>query len=1134
MAILKIKDADGRVYEIPALKGNKGDSYVLTEEDKAEIVDSLAAEIITQEVEQSYYYTTLSDAITDIESDTTDNAITDVDEAYVKVFVACDGTKTVMLLKDFSETAQIQVTKNIDINLGGYTLTFDSVNAYIKIGSECAQLSNGTISVDITNGVPYSSLIEADGSKLTVDNITLDVHGGVSSSYAGFYFSNTDGVYTIKNSNISVSNSLSMTCAIHHRKGLLTIENSVINANTDSATMSVGVVNYDRLYIIDSVVFADAPDNSVDRNGYSQGIQNAGTLYSINTDVRGTHSGAESKGSLYISGGVYNSCAHGGLYLSTNGQGETFVKDAIISCTDYTGIHDSSAFSNAKLSALYLGTSSNSNGEVAYFDGCTIDATDCNHVLALRDSEGDDINICNISNSTISAGTNRIRMDGTTVKLNIGEGTNITTDRLPSGANYEYTDEIYRKFGNNEDVNGKDINLVLATCATKNELDKIPNQVISILENNAIEQIPAKNLFNKDDYKSLVAYINSTGKILTSSSEATTVYIPVEANQVYTVSKIASKRFAVGVTDSETLANGTTFTETIQQNALTSITITTGANSKNLAVFCHITSADTLTVDEILDTLQIEKGNTATEYEAWYEPTYNAVDMTAREKADGLIGTPDDESSADTIYGAKAYARELVGCESSIITQEGSIIALQNTTSENITVTCSNSTLEDISTETIISCGKNLLKNTASNKTSQGITFTKNDEGVTVVGTATANSFYYPNENFYLPAGNYHLSGCPNGGSSSTYYLSVQKVENETTSLIGRDFGNGLDFTVPENVTLKVFIGITSGQTVDLNFKPMIELASIATDEYEPYMETIYSVDNAGNVSDVVFNPPITILYGSTENTILTVISGQQETCIDILRGWREAAYGKIDNLFEQATAAPIITFIDDDTTDLAAVQRFKNTCDELGIVGGFAVVTSNLDSQPELAEALQEYEKEGFHMCLHCDVHNRFYAPATRDYAQCRSDFVTGIRKMKKYQFADPMFWCIPYGSPDKEMEDMAKKWGMECLVASGCNSYETAEAKNGRFALRRCSLDPTDDGALTTLERLKTLVRMTVAENGWLLITTHFTEDGWVDNQDRFKELVNYALEQGMQVKTLNEAYRIREPIYRLYETF
>ena len=39
---------------------------------------------------------------------------------------------------------------------------------------------------------------------------------------------------------------------------------------------------------------------------------------------------------------------------------------------------------------------------------------------------------------------------------------------------------------------------------------------------------------------------------------------------------------------------------------------------------------------------------------------------------------------------------------------------------------------------------------------------------------------------------------------------------------------------------------------------------------------------------------------------------------------------------------------------------------------------------------------------------------------------------------------------------------------------------------------------------------------------------------NYVSYKELVNYALAQGMQVKTLNEAYRIREPIYKLYEAF
>ena len=316
----------------------------------------------------------------------------------------------------------------------------------------------------------------------------------------------------------------------------------------------------------------------------------------------------------------------------------------------------------------------------------------------------------------------------------------------------------------------------------------------------------------------------------------------------------------------------------------------------------------------------------------------------------------------------------------------------------------------------------------------------------------------------------------------------------------------------------------------------MIELKSVATNEFEAYSETIYAVDSNGNVGDIQIINPVTVVRGSHKDSIVTTISeGINKTYIDLLRAWKESAHSKIDNLFKQATNAPMITFIDDDTVDLASVELYKNTCDELGIKGGFAVVTSNLDSQPELAEALKEYEKEGFHMCLHCDIHDRFYAPDTRDIEQCESDIVAGIRKMKNYQFADPLFWCIPYGGADDITGALAKKWGMECLVASGCNSYETTEAKYGRFALRRCTFNPVDDDIYaTTLERLKQLVRMTVAENGWLLITTHFAETEWQTNLNRFKEFVNYAISQGMQVKTLNEAYRIREPIYRLYETF
>jgi hypothetical protein len=43
MAILKIRDADGNVQEIFAIRGNDGKDYVLTEEDKREIAEMVSS-----------------------------------------------------------------------------------------------------------------------------------------------------------------------------------------------------------------------------------------------------------------------------------------------------------------------------------------------------------------------------------------------------------------------------------------------------------------------------------------------------------------------------------------------------------------------------------------------------------------------------------------------------------------------------------------------------------------------------------------------------------------------------------------------------------------------------------------------------------------------------------------------------------------------------------------------------------------------------------------------------------------------------------------------------------------------------------------------------------------------------------
>lgn len=119
--------------------------------------------------------------------------------------------------------------------------------------------------------------------------------------------------------------------------------------------------------------------------------------------------------------------------------------------------------------------------------------------------------------------------------------------------------------------------------------------------------------------------------------------------------------------------------------------------------------------------------------------------------------------------------------------------------------------------------GYNLLIPPAS-KTENGITFTTNEDGsVTVNGTATADaSINFVNKegshSFSFEAGTYKLTGCPKGGSSTTYRLGMN-IANTTF-----DIGEGVTSTINADVTGKViWLAISAGVTVNnLTFYPML------------------------------------------------------------------------------------------------------------------------------------------------------------------------------------------------------------------------------------------------------------------------------------------------------------------------
>lgn len=134
---------------------------------------------------------------------------------------------------------------------------------------------------------------------------------------------------------------------------------------------------------------------------------------------------------------------------------------------------------------------------------------------------------------------------------------------------------------------------------------------------------------------------------------------------------------------------------------------------------------------------------------------------------------------------------------------------------------------------------KNLLQlhDAGHSVTKGGITFTWLEGGqVRVNGTATEDVEVHVNKVKYTLKGGvkYFISGCPSGGSNSTYYLHFRGYDLDYGS--GRLIGGLSDFTNDVDIMVK------SGVTVNnLIFSPMLELGTTGT-AFAPHIDDLSAV----------------------------------------------------------------------------------------------------------------------------------------------------------------------------------------------------------------------------------------------------------------------------------------------------
>lgn len=140
--------------------------------------------------------------------------------------------------------------------------------------------------------------------------------------------------------------------------------------------------------------------------------------------------------------------------------------------------------------------------------------------------------------------------------------------------------------------------------------------------------------------------------------------------------------------------------------------------------------------------------------------------------------------------------------------------------------------------------------NSTNTYTIGNLSFAVSNGVVTVQGSYSGTvSFDIPFPKFtsYASA-SVQMSGCPSGGSSSTYRMMLQDFSG-TATVLARDTGSGDSATLPSSYTdLRCRIALTNPSNVNLRFKPMITISGMPESDYDhfrPYAMSNYHLQRS-------------------------------------------------------------------------------------------------------------------------------------------------------------------------------------------------------------------------------------------------------------------------------------------------
>ena len=216
------------------------------------------------------------------------------------------------------------------------------------------------------------------------------------------------------------------------------------------------------------------------------------------------------------------------------------------------------------------------------------------------------------------------------------------------------------------------------------------------------------------------------------------------------------------------------------------------------------------------------------------------------------------------------------------------------------------------------------------------------------------------------------------------------------------------------------------------------------------------------------------------------------------------------------ASTGFVLTVIDDDTENVAAVERVHAVAAAEGVRVTFAALGRNLDREKELGATLRRYQAEGHEIASHGYAHSPSLWKSAAFNRQAIVEDIERAEKTLQREGFSPKAFVYPYGrfAPAALRSRMLETVGGHYALAFDARGELNRNGRTCPLYVARHPLRKYDSSFMT-----RRLIDDAADRGGWLVLLTHSGQR--LFDPELLREAIAYAKERGAKVLPATAAF-------------